>query len=391
MTPEIHGRSACAGQRQRRGPVNDTEEEAHMRTIAALSHGPGTPFVLSEVDLASLQDTEVLVRIEAAGICHTDVSFKEFSAVNSPALYGHEGAGIVEAVGAAVTDVTVGAKVLVSYNSCGTCPQCIAGNRAYCENFLVLNASGSRTDGTSTVSVDGSPVYSSFFGQSSFARHAIATRENVVVVADEVDLTIAAPMGCGFQTGAGSVVNVLRPDSSSAVVVFGAGGVGMAAIMAARAVGAPTVVAVDLSQRRREIALDVGATHVLDGADGNLVDQIVEITGGGATHALDTTAVPTVIASAAAALRALGTLVTVGIGTPEITINIADLINSGKSIRGSIEGDSDPHSMIPLLLAWHGEGKFPVEKLIDVFPFEQINDAITGMRDAVIKPVLTFT
>ncbi|MGW8815914.1 NAD(P)-dependent alcohol dehydrogenase [Gordonia terrae] len=362
-----------------------------MQTSAALSLGPDGPFTVTTVDLSELRDREVLVRIEAVGICHTDLTSKAYSAADAPALYGHEGAGVVEAVGAGVTGVAPGNKVLISYDSCGQCSRCSGGHRSYCENFGPLNAAGSRLDGSTTVTIDGAPVFSSFFGQSSFAHHAIASAENVVVVDDDVDLLAAAPMGCGFQTGAGAVVNVLRPDETSSVVVFGTGGVGMAAIMAAHALGVPTVIAVDLAEDRRALALEVGATHALDGAAEDIVAQIVEITGGGATHALDTTAVPAVISNALTALTALGTLVTVGVGMPEVTINVMDLIGSGKTLRGCIEGDANPADLIPQLLRWHTDGKFPVDKIITVYPFEKINDAIAGMHESVIKPVLQIS
>jgi aryl-alcohol dehydrogenase len=360
-------------------------------TTAALSYGPAEPFTLHTVELSPPRDNEVLVRLEAVGICHTDLGSKAFSPDGTPALFGHEGAGVIEAVGSAVSGLAVGQKVLMSYNSCGVCAQCSHGHRAYCEQFNMLNASGARPDGSTPVSIGGEPVRSAFFGQSSFARHAIATVENVVPVDDDVDLSLAAPMGCGFQTGAGAVVNVLRPTSASRVVVYGAGGVGMAAVMAARAMGAETVIAVDLSARRRELALEIGATHALDGADENLSDEMRKITGGGATHALDTTAVPAVITGAVQTLAPLGTLVLVGIGAPEVALNVLDLIGSGKTVRGCIEGDATPSELIPRLLAWQREGKFPVERIISTYPFEDINDAVADMREAVVKPVLRFS
>ena len=361
-----------------------------MRTTAALSYGPDSPFTLTEVELSEPRDNEVLVRVSAVGICHTDLSRKASSAAGTPALFGHEGAGTVEAVGSAVTGVRVGQKVLMSFNSCGECARCQAGHRAYCEKFAALNGSGARPDDTTTVSAGGDRVWSSFFGQSSFARHAIASAENVVPVGDDEQLTLAAPMGCGFQTGAGAVVNVLRPQHGSRVAVLGVGGVGMAAVMAARALGATTVVAVDLSAHRRELALSVGATHALHGADENLAGAIAEVTGGGATHALDTTAVPAVIANGVKALSPLGTMVLVGIGMRQLTIDVLDLSGSGKTVRGSIEGDANPRELIPQLLAWQREGRFPVDKIITVYPFEKINDAVAGMHGPVVKAVLTM-
>lgn len=361
-----------------------------MLTTAALSRGPESPFSLEEVDISDPLPNEVLVRLVATGICHTDLGSKAVSSTDSVAVYGHEGAGIVEKVGAGVSGIEVGNKVVLSYNSCGVCPRCVEGHRAYCRDFGSLNASGARPDGTTPVTQNGKDVWSSFFGQSSFARHAIATKENVVVVGDDVDLISAAPMGCGFQTGAGAVINVLSPKPDSSLVVFGSGGVGMAAIMAAHALGVETIIAVDLSADRRDLAFEIGATHVLDGADVDLIAHVKAITGEGASHAFDTTAVPSVVRTAAQALAPLGTLVLVGIGQPEIAFDVNDLIMSGKTVRGCIEGDAEAATLIPRLLEWQKDGKFPVDQIIRTYPFEKINDAVADAHGAVVKPVLVF-
>ncbi|MEU9450220.1 NAD(P)-dependent alcohol dehydrogenase [Streptomyces sp. NPDC048277] len=361
-----------------------------MRTQAAVSYGPDTGFTIEDVEIADPRPDEILVRVTAAGICHTDLVTKAMMPAGVPAVYGHEGAGIVEATGAEVTDVRPGDRVVLSYNSCGTCGSCAAGSRAYCARFAALNNAGRRPDGSAALSLDGSDVWSSFFGQSSFARHAMATRENVVVVAADTDLVTAAPMGCGFQTGAGSVVNVLRPEPDSSLVVFGCGGVGLAAVMAANALGTGTVIAVDLAKQRRDLAAQLGATHTLDGADADLVERIRELTGGGATHAFDTTGVPAVVRNAALALGRLGSLVVVGLGAGDLNLDTMDLIGGGKTVRGSIEGDANPKELVPLLLSWQAEGRFPAERLITALPFERIDEAVARMRTDVVKPVLTF-
>ncbi|MFK0113169.1 NAD(P)-dependent alcohol dehydrogenase [Streptomyces sp. NPDC091217] len=361
-----------------------------MRTQAAVSHGPDTGFTIEDVEISDPRPDEILVRLTAVGICHTDLVSKAQMPAGVPAVFGHEGAGVVEAVGADVTGVRAGDHVVMSYNSCGTCVRCAAGRRAYCEQFAALNSGGRRPDGSSTLTRADGAVWSSFFGQSSFARHAIATRENVVVVPEDTDLVTAAPMGCGFQTGAGSVVNVLRPTPDSSLVVYGAGGVGLAAVMAAAALGTGTVVAVDLSKQRRDLATELGATHALDGASEDLVEQIRELTGGGATHAFDTTGVPPVIRNAVKALTAEGSLALVGLGAGETAIDTMDLIGAGKTVRGSIEGDANPQDLIPLLLDWQAQGRFPAERMISTFPFEDIDEAVARMREDVVKPVLTF-
>ncbi|MEV2225562.1 NAD(P)-dependent alcohol dehydrogenase [Nocardia vinacea] len=361
-----------------------------MDITAAVSHGPTSLFDLEDVTIAEPLPDELRVRMVATGICHTDLTLKSISAENAPAVFGHEGAGIVDAVGSAVTDVKVGDHVVLGFSSCGACGACSDGQKAYCHQFGALNVAGRRPDGSAVLSQDGSPVWSSFFGQSSFATHAVINRRSAVVVDSDVDLTACAPMGCGFLTGAGAVVNVLRPNSDSTFAVFGTGGVGMAAIMAAAALEVRTIIAVDLSAERREVALQVGATHAIDGASEALRDEIRELTRGGVTHGLDTTAVPSVIRTAALALGSRGQLAVVGVGLPDVAIDISDLISNGKSIRGSIEGDSDPAQLIPLLLRWQREGKFPVDKVITTYPFAQINEAVASATGPVVKAVLKF-
>ena len=182
-------------------------------------------------------------------ICHTDLRtqhlWSQIAAGRWPVVFGHEGAGVVEAVGASVKRVRPGDTVVLSYRSCRACPDCAIGHPYYCAHFAPLNVSGTRTDGSATMSAEGRPVYGSFFGQSSFATHALAYEDNAVVVDGTTDLKLAAPLGCGVQTGAGTVMNVLELDESSSLAVFGAGGVGLSAVMAARALGVPRIVAID--------------------------------------------------------------------------------------------------------------------------------------------------
>jgi aryl-alcohol dehydrogenase len=348
-----------------------------VKTIAAVSTGPVAPFTIQELDLADPQPDELLVRVEAAGICHTDLATKAMFPDGVAAVFGHEGAGVVEVVGSAVTDVRPGDKVIISFASCGVCDRCTAGRPGYCVRFQPENVSGAPT-----LSGPGGPVAGKFFGQSSFARHALTNRRQAVVVGPDVDLTLVASYGCGVQTGAGAVVNVLQPGPGSSLAVFGLGGVGMAAVMAGAALGVEQIIGVDLAESRRDTALKVGATHALHGADPGLLDQLRELTGGGATHALDTTAVPAVIRTAGEALATRGTLVVVGVG-PDATFNIGDLIGGGKTIRGCIEGDADPQTFIPRLLAWD----LPMHEIVRTYPFAEINQAVAG---GAIKPVLVF-
>lgn len=359
-----------------------------MRTRAAVSTGPGVPFRLTELDLDDPRPDELLVRVEAVGLCHTDLVVQGMWPAGSPIVLGHEGAGVVQQVGDAVTDVRPGDRVLLSFASCGACPGCRAGRPAYCDRFPDANFSGRRLDGSATLTGPDGPVAASFFGQSSFARHALTPRRNAVLVGPDVDLTLAAPFGCGVQTGAGSVLNVLRPGPEDSLLVVGLGGVGTAAVMAAGILGVRQVVGVDPVGSRRDLARALGATDVLDGADPDLLDRLREVTGGGASHALDSTGVPAATRTAAQALRARGTLVVVGVG-PDVTLDAADLLAGGKTVRGSIEGDVDPQAFIPRLVEWYRAGRLPMQQVVRTFPLAEIDAAVAAMHDgSVVKPVL---
>ncbi|WP_101949893.1 NAD(P)-dependent alcohol dehydrogenase [Mycobacterium sp. 3519A] len=355
-----------------------------MRITAAVSRSPDSPFTVETVDLDAPRADEVLVRIRATGVCHTDLSSK--ARIPVPAVLGHEGAGVVEVVGAAVAGLAPGDHVVLSYRSCGECGQCRAGHRPYCVRSQQLNSSGRRVDGSATLSQNGTALFGAFFGQSSFAQYALASPDNVVVVDPSVDLTLAAPLGCGFQTGAGAVLNVLTPEPDSRLVVFGAGGVGLAAVMAAKAIGVETVVAVDPVASRRAKAAELGASGTVDPAT-----EDVAATVRGATHALDTTALPDVVATALSVLQARGVLAVVGLGARHANVDMIDLMLQGKTIRGCVEGDANPSTFIPRLLDLHADGRFPMQAIVRRYDAHDIETAVADARSGdAIKPVLVW-
>jgi aryl-alcohol dehydrogenase len=351
----------------------------------------GGDFVLDEVELEGPRADEVLVRIVATGLCHTDIHLKGFlPAEMFPNVFGHEGAGVVESVGEDVTGIEVGDHVVLSFRSCGSCTNCGAGLVGYCEQSLVINYMGMRLDGSTTYSRDGAPVFGSFFGQSSLSAHAIAYADNSVVVDKSIDLTKVAPYGCGFQTGAGTVLNVLEPGPADSLVVYGVGAVGLAALAAARHLGVGTLVAVDPMPTRRAEAERFGAI-VLDPAEVPVVDRVRELTGGGASYAIDTTALSEVVKQAQQSLRMRGTLVALGLGAEEYALDAIDLLQNGKVVRSSIEGDSDPQEMVPRLIAMNRAGDFDVDHLIATYPFTEINTAVADvLAGKVVKPVLVW-
>jgi aryl-alcohol dehydrogenase len=365
-----------------------------MRTTVAIVNGPGQDFTFEEVELDGPRADEVLVRIVATGLCHTDITMRGFLPPEMfPNVFGHEGAGVVEEVGLDVSGIEVGDHVVLSFRSCRTCEKCTAGLVGYCDSSLMLNYMGMRMDGSTTYSRDGSPVFGSFFGQSSLAQHAIAYADNVIAVDKSLDLTSLAPYGCGFQTGAGTVLNVLQPGPDDSLVVYGVGAVGLAALAAAAILETGPVVAVDLMPSRLEIAAHFGAIGVnpRELGDTSVVDRVKELTGGGATYGIDTTAVPEVVKQAQQSLGIRGTLVVLGLGAEEYVVDAVDMLQNGKIVKGSIEGDSDPQEMVPRLIELHAAGKFDVDHLIASYPFTEINTAVADvLAGKVVKPVLVW-
>lgn len=360
------------------------------RVRAAVTETPGAPFTVRDADLEDPRPHEVLVRMTAAGICHTDLGMRDtWPRHLTPMVFGHEGTGRVEAVGAEVTGVVPGDHVCLTFASCGTCEQCAAGHPAYCHASRARNFSGGREDGTTPFSLDGAPLHAGFFGQSSFATHAVVHERGVVKVSSELPAAVAAPLGCGGQTGAGTVLNRLRPEPGSSLVVLGAGGVGLSALMAAVAVGCDPVVAVDPVASRRALATGLGARAALAPGDG-LTAALRDLTGGGAHHVVETTGRPEMARRAVGALRPRGELALLGLGG-EVTFDVMGLLSKGVRVHGVVEGDSDPGRFIPELIGLHRRGLFPLERLVTTFPFEDIGAAVAAMEDgSVVKPVLTF-
>ena len=258
-----------------------------MKTTAAVAFEKEQPLVITEIDLDEPRAGEVRVRLVASGVCHTDAIVRDqWYPTPLPAVLGHEGAGIVDAVGPGVTKVAIGDKVLMSFAHCGECANCATGRPGYCQNFFGANFGGRRDDGTSAFSLDGQEISSHFFGQSSFAAHANVPVNSVVKVPASAPLEILAPLGCGIQTGAGAVLNSLAPTAGSSIVIFGAGAVGLSGLLGAVIANCTTIIAVDVHDSRLDFARELGATHVINGAKEDVVARVQEITGGGANYAL---------------------------------------------------------------------------------------------------------
>lgn len=359
-----------------------------MNIQAAVTHGQGEPFKLESVQLADPKFDEIRVRIVATGVCHTDVVARDLGIAPYPIVLGHEGSGVVDAVGAGVSNLQIGDHVVLSFAHCGRCGHCLTGHPTVCDTFNDLNFGGNMDDGSRRLA-QGEQSLATFFGQSSFATYAIVRSSNAVKVDSDVDLTLLGPLGCGIQTGAGTILNRLRPEFGSSVVVYGAGAVGLSAVMAAKIVGCQHIIAVDVHADRLALAKELGATHTFNGKEMDVVEQVKKLTGGGSHYAVETTGAPQVVKQSLNALRPLGICAIVGI-TPEVNLDIHnDLMAEGKSMIGVIEGDSIPRVFIPQLVAYYKAGQFPFDRLIKFYEFEQINQAFEDSASGMtIKPVL---
>jgi aryl-alcohol dehydrogenase len=363
-----------------------------MSIVGAVVEEPGAQFALQPLELGALQPDEARVRIEASGICHTDITVRGGTfPTPMPVVLGHEGAGVVEEVGAAVTRVAPGDRVVMSYASCGSCVACSTGRPYYCGEFFPRNFLAARADGTTALSRAGQPVHSHFFGQSSFATAAVVGERSLAKVPDDVPLDVVAPFGCGIQTGAGAVINVLRPQAGSSLVVFGAGGVGLSAIMAAAVVGCGRIIAVDVQPARLELARELGATHTIDAADTDPVEAIKELTGGGADYSLEMSGSTAALRQAVECLASDSTCGVIGAPPFGVAaeLDVNDIIAFGRNIRGIVEGHSVLDVFIPQLIDLWRAGKLPVDRLIKAYDFDAINEAVAATEAGeVVKCVL---
>lgn len=363
-----------------------------MQTTAAVVRESGGPFVLEELALDDPRPDEVVVKVVATGVCHTDVVCRDqWFPVPLPVVLGHEGAGVVEAVGSAVTLVKPGDHVVMSMSSCRVCQYCRTSAPGYCVGHYDLNFGGRRPDGSATLHAGEEPVNGHFFAQSSFATHALAYEHNVVKVADDVPLNILGPLGCGIQTGAGSVMNSLAVKPGTSIAVYGTGAVGLSAVMAARLVGCTRIIGIDVHADRLNVATELGATDVVNAGDGDAVEAILELTAGrGVDYALETTAVPAVARQAVESLALLGMCGLVGVppaGT-ELALDFHSVL-FGRFVRGIIGGDARAHLFIPTLIDLWSQGRFPFDRLIKTYPLADINQAVEDTElGATIKPVI---
>jgi aryl-alcohol dehydrogenase len=363
-----------------------------MKTLAAIARKPHEDFSIEDIEVGEIRPDEVLVEVVGVGLCHTDIISRDQNIpVPLPAVLGHEGSGIVVQVGSEVSEVSVGDQVVMTFLACGHCKPCSNDEPSYCAGFPELNFRGTRTDGSSALSANGEMIHGNYFGQSSFARHAVAHRSNVIKVDAGTSLKYLGPLGCGIQTGAGSIMRSFACEKASSVVVIGGGSVGLSAIMGAVIQQCASIVLVEPMENRRHLALELGATHAIDPKSENMVEQLQNLLPKGADYILDNTGIPAVIEQALTCLAPHGVLGILGSQTAEskISIDLTSMILRGQRIIGILEGDSQPQEFIPQLAALYRAGKFPLDKLITFYPLSKINEALADQhRGDCIKAVL---
>ncbi|HSZ68605.1 MAG TPA: NAD(P)-dependent alcohol dehydrogenase [Xanthobacteraceae bacterium] len=363
-----------------------------MQIKAAVVRERSGPFVIETLDLCAPRPDELIVRVVASGMCQTDLHGRDgYYASPYPGVYGHEGAGIVHAVGEAVVSFAPGDHVVMSFPWCGQCGNCVQHRHSYCAHAFDLKMNGTRADGSTLLSQNGAPVFSAFFQQSSFGTFALTQERYAVKVREDVPLELLGPLACSGQTGAGAVFNVLQPKPRDSFAVFGVGAVGLSALMAAKIAGCDPIVAIDVHRHRLDLARELGATHVIDhGSSEDVVAEVRAVTGGGVRHSIDTSALPKVFREAAECLLPGGTCVLLGSARKgnEVSLEMP-FLQEGRVVRGVIQGDSFPKEFIPRLVDLMVDGKFPIEKMITFYDLADINRAAQESSSGlVIKPVL---
>lgn len=363
-----------------------------MKITAAVVHGRSGPFEVEQLDLCDPRSDEILVEVVASGMCATDLHGRDaYYPTRFPKVFGHEGAGVVRAIGGAVTKFRPGDHVVMAYPWCGECLNCKLRMRSYCLHAFDLKMNGTRADGSTLHSKDGKPVYSAFFQQSSFGNFTIANERFAVNVRKDAPIEQICALACGGQTGAGAVFNVMKPSAGDSLAVFGVGAVGLSALMAAKIAGCDPIIAVDVHERRLALARELGATHVINHSGRtDIVDEVRRITALGARYSIETSALPSVFREAVDCLIPGGTCILLGSARKGTETSFEmPFLQNGRTVRGVIQGDSVPEDFIPKLVDYIVDGRFPVDKMITFYPLSEINRAAAETASGkTIKPVL---
>lgn len=364
-----------------------------MHTRAAILSTVNEPLAIDEVEIGEPQFGEVLVQMVASGVCHTDVSAMHgLLSVPLPAILGHEGAGIVRAVGPGVTKLHAGDHVVVAaVTHCGECRACLGGRPFVCQHLLALAFCGAMPDGTKRFRRGAAPL-SHFFCQSSFAEHTLVPARNAVRVPKDTPLEQLGPLGCGVETGAGAVLNTAHVRPGDSVAIVGCGGVGLSAVMAAWLAQACPIIAVDTREPRLHLARELGATETIQAGPTNIVDAIRQRTQGGVDYAFECVGRADTIRQSVDCTRVGGAAVITGAVAPGAEVHLDGIGLLLKDIRGNHQGSSIPELFIPQLIDLWRRGVFPFDRLLSrTYRLADVNQAVADMeRGEVIKPVIRY-
>lgn len=367
-----------------------------MKIQAAIFREPHSPFTIEELDLAGPQAGEVLVRVAAAGVCHSDWHLMTGATRHAvPVVPGHEGAGVVVAVGPGVTRVQPGDHVALNWApNCGRCFYCLNERPSLCETYVEPIWAGTMMDGTTRLSQNGQPVYH-FSALACFADHTVVPEACCVPLDPDIPLTIVALIGCAVTTGVGAALNTVRVKPGSNVVVFGAGGVGLSIIMGAKLAGAARIITVDAFEAKGDIALSFGATDfIMAGPDTN--DAIRGLTNGrGADYVFEAIGLPAVQEQCLDAARPGGTIIFAGISPMGSSTNLpgAILTRQEKTVTGSYYGSANAARDFPLYADLYKRGLLDLGRLVSkTYPLDQINEAYADMLSGEIaRGVIVFS
>ncbi|KAF2425753.1 NAD(P)-binding protein [Tothia fuscella] len=376
-----------------------TSEQLSTRAIVVRGlHNEGG-WAMEDVKVRTIQDNELLVRMVASGICHTDIVFGDNAQDIGgwPRVMGHEGSGYVEKVGSKVTVAQVGDPVLLSYAACLKCQICESGHPSHCTSAGLINFVGNKAFHESSSS--DANIQGSFFGQSSFANLSVVNETSVVnakhLIKSEEELKMFSPLGCGIQTGSGTIYNVAGAKPEDTVAIMGLGGVGLSGIMATKICGCKTIIGIDRVQSRLDLAKELGATHVINTSDvPDLVKAVQDLTEGyGTSITMDTTGLLALIKAGLEFTRIKGQYIQVGTTPPDakLEIEVFKFMVAGKRFIGAVEGDVIPSEYLPKMIQWYRDGKFPVNRLIEYFKAEDFMKGIKAMESGgTIKPIILW-
>ncbi|HKR34922.1 MAG TPA: zinc-dependent alcohol dehydrogenase family protein [Steroidobacteraceae bacterium] len=353
------------------------------------------PLVIEEVELDPPAAGEVIVRMRAAGLCHSDLSVINGDRPRPmPMIIGHEGAGEIVEVGAGVRDLRPGDHVVAAFvPCCGSCEPCTTGRPALCEPGFKANSTGTLLGGGQRMRRDGAIVHH-HLGVSAFAEHAIMVRQSLVKVDDDLPFDEAAVFGCAVMTGVGAVTNTVQPQRGASIAVIGLGGVGLAALLGTQLLDAAIVIACDLSADKLALARRMGATHAIDAADRQAVEQIKDLTRGGVHYAFEMAGSVKALELAYSATRRGGTTVTAGLPNPKHLFSIPQvgIVAEERTIKGSYLGSCDPARDIPRYIEMYRAGRLPIDRLLsEHIALEQLNEGFDRLADGkTVRQIVTL-